>query len=166
MAERRQAARREPIEIETADGRVFTAHPLPWMNASELANEVMRQNVEAANKLVSMFITDEGVPQLEMQAQEKISDWQSVFRLAYPNEPEEKWHDPHDLSTDECASVVLVALEVNHLEHLKHLVDPNSPTPMPTGGTNSSQETEGNGTKTESTPNSDSQVSTEPTPSS
>lgn len=166
MAERRQAARREPIEISTEDGRVFTAHPLPWMQASDLGNNILEQNIQSANELVHLWVNDAGLPELQMKFSQKITDWQTPLRLAYPNEPEEKWHEPFDLSSDELAEILLVALEVNHLEHIKHLVDPNSPTPMKPGGTNTSQATEGNGTRTESTLNSDSPVSAEPTPSS
>lgn len=166
MAERRQAARREPIEIETADGRVFIAHPLPWMQANDLGNEIMRQNVEAANDLVHMWIDDAGLPELQMAFHVKIKDWNSVLKLAFPGEDEAKFHDPADPSSDECADLVIASLEVNHLEHLRHLVDPNSPTPMKPGGTSSSQETEGeSGTKTTSMPSSEPQDSTELTPS-
>lgn len=148
MAERRQAARREPIEVELADGRVFTAHPLPWMVANDLGNEIVRQNLEAANELVNLWVNDAGLPQLQMQFAKKISDWKGLFSTAYPNEPEEKWHDPHDPSLDESADLILAALDVNHLEHIKHLVDPNYQPPMNPGGTDISQETEGaNGTK-------------------
>jgi hypothetical protein len=159
MNERRQATRRTPIEVELEDGRVFTAHPLPWMVANDLGHEIVRQNLEASNDFVKMLINDEGIPQLEMQFAKKINDWNTLLKMAYPDEPDEKIHTPKDPSLDESADLILAALDVNHLEHVKHLVDPNFQPPMNPGGTTSSQETEGaNGAKTGFTPSSDSPV--------
>lgn len=166
MAERRQATRREPIEVETEDGRVFTAHPLSWIEANNLGNEIVRQNVENANDFVRLWMNDADMPQIEMKFQQKISDWGPLVAICFPNEPDEKWHEPRELSSHELADCIIASLDVNHLEHLKHLVDPNSPTPMIPGGTSSSPEPEGNGTKIESIPNSDSTDSIVPTPSS
>jgi hypothetical protein len=166
MAERRQAARRDPIEVELQDGRVFIAHPLPWMVANDLGNEIVRQNLEAANDLVRMWISDAGLPELQMQFAKKITDWQTLFKMAYPDEPEEKWNDPKSPGLDESADLILASLDVNHLEHIKHLVDPNFQPPMLPGGASTSTETEGeSGKRTESTPDSGSVDSTEPTPS-
>lgn len=165
MPERRQATRREPIEIEVEDGRVFTAHPLPWMQANDLGNEIVKQNMEAANDFVHMWINDEGLPELQMQFQVKIKDWHTPLKMAFPEVTEEQWTEPAVLSADECASLLLASLDVNHLEHIKHLVDPNSPTPTNLGGTATSPEPEGNGQKTESTADSESTASPEPMPS-
>lgn len=166
MTERRQAARREPIEIEVADGRVFTAHPLPWMVANDLGNEIVRQNLEAANDLVKLWVNDAGLPEIEMKFQQKISDWQTVLRIAFPDVADEVWRTPRVLSSGECAELLLASLEVNHLEHLKHLVDPNSPTPTMTGGNDSLEAiVAGSGTKIASTPDSASVDSPERIPS-
>ena len=165
MAERRQAARREPIETELQDGRVFTAHPLPWMVANDLGNEIVRQNLEAANDLVKLWVGDAGLPEIQMQFEKKISDWKALFVIAYPNEPEEKFNDPQQPSLDESADLILAALDVNHLEHVKHLVDPNYQPPMTPGGI-ASLATEGeSSTKTASTPDSGSVDSAEAKPS-
>jgi hypothetical protein len=164
MAERRQATRRKPIEVEVEDGRVFTAHPLPWMQANDLGSEIVNQNLENANQLVRMWISDEGLPQLQMQFQKKISNWQSILRMAFPEVSDEMWTTPRVLDESECAELMLAALDVNHLEHIKHLIDPNSPTPTIPGGKSISLEPEGNGAKIESTADLDSQDSQESTP--
>jgi hypothetical protein len=135
MTERRQASRRTPIETELGDGRVFIAEPLPWHQASDLGNEIVRQNAESANQMVKMYVEDEGLPQLEFMLQQKLSNWGAVLTLAYPGNPPESF-DKYDI--DECAALALAALDVNHLEHIKHLVDPNFQPPTLTGGTNSS----------------------------
>lgn len=129
MVERRQATRREPIEVEVRD-KVFEAHPLPWQQANDLGNEIVRQNAEAANAAVRMYVQDD-IPQLELALQTKISDWNIVLLVAYPN------HESVDFmgfDIDECAALILASLEVNHLEHLNNLVDPNSHAPMIPGG--------------------------------
>jgi hypothetical protein len=135
------------------------------MVANDLGNEIVRQNLEAANELVRMWVSDSGLPELQMQFAKKITDWQTVFRMAYPDESIDKFNTPNAPSLDESADLILAALDVNHLEHIKHLVDPNYQPPMIPGGTNSSQETEGeSGKKTTSIPDSDSQGSAELTP--
>lgn len=166
MAERRQAARREPIEIEVEDGREFIARPLPWMQANDLGNEIIRQNTESANEFVKMWVNDVGLPELQMQFSQKIKDWHTVLKLAFPEVTEEQWTKPRVLDAGECAELVLASLDVNHLEQIKHLVDPNSPALTNLGGTDTSPETEGNGQKTPSTPDSESAGSPVPTPSS
>lgn len=166
MGERRQATRREPIEVEVADGRVFTAIPLPWMQANDLGNEILRQNQEGTNEFIRMYVNDDGLPQLEMKLKQKIMDWASVLKLAFPSVEDSYWHEPTDLDADQCAQLVLASLDVNHLEHIKHLVDPNSPTPTLPGGMDSSVPgTIQDGPKTVSTVSSDSQVSPEMEPS-
>lgn len=140
MAERRRAARREPIEVEVEDGRVFIARPLPWTEASDFANEIMRQSVEVTNDLVRMFTTDAGVPQLEMKARQKLEDWHIPLKMAFPDVADEVWIKPRILDMEECAELLIAACDVNHLEHMKHLIDPNSPTPTLLGGNDSSAE--------------------------
>lgn len=165
MTERRQIARREPIEVELADGRVFIARPLPWMVANDFGQEVLRQNTDSANDFIQMYVTDAGLPQLEMKFQQKINDWKSVLSIVYPDVPEDYWNTPSWPSGEECAELALVACEVNHLGQLKHLIDPNSQTPMNLGGiVSSGMEQTPPGEKTESTPDSASVGSPELTP--
>lgn len=162
MAERRQATRREPIEIEIRE-QVFVAEPLDWRTAGDFGNEIVRQNVSAMNDAVRMYV-DGNTPQLEMRLSQKIQDWDSLFALAFPKN---KLTEFVGFDVDESATLILAALEVNHLEHLNHLVDPNSRTPMLPGGTDTSGENPLTliGQKTESSPDSSLPESPE-TPSS
>ena len=165
MGERRQVTRNLPIECEVADGRVFIAHPLPWMKANDFGNEVIQQNAAAMNEFVRMWVNDDGLPQLEWQFKAKISDWHSLLKIAFPEVTDKQWSEPRSLDTEECVQLALAACEVNHLEHLKHLIDPNSQTPTIPGGNDTSESAGTNGQKTESTPSSDSSVSVSEKPS-
>lgn len=128
MAERRQVARPEPIELEVR-GKVFVAEPLPWMICNDLGNNILQQNTEATNNLVKMYV-EGNIPQLEVLFKQKISDWYSVLKIAYPKMKPEDFQDLHPF---ECSELLCASLEVNGLDHLKHLVDPNSPTPDSSG---------------------------------
>lgn len=160
MTERRQAHRREPIEAEVR-GKVFVAEPLPWMTSGDLGSEIIKQNADATNNAVRLYM-DGDIPQLEMSLIRKISDWDALLKIAFPKNESKDWAG---FDVDECALLALTAMEVNHLEYLNHLVDPNLPALTPNGGNESSEIPEtGLGQKTESTPNSSSEASTE-TPS-
>mgnify|MGYP003575073192 CR=1 FL=1 len=163
MAERRRATRREPIEVEVEDGRVFVARPLPWMFANDLGDSIIQQNADAVNHTVRLYM-DGDIPQLEASLGVKIKDWQALLKLAYPDDIDSFTEKPLDRT--DCAELILAALEVNHLDHLKPLVDPNSPSPTTTGG-NDSSALAGTllGQKTESTPSSSSEDSEERTSS-
>jgi hypothetical protein len=161
MAERRQATRREPIEIELHDGRIFTAEPLDWRRAGDLGNEILRQNADSMNELVRMYVTDDNIPQLELKLRQKITDWDALFTLAFPNNKKEDFWQPRVLDTDEAAALILASMEVNHLSHLNQLVDPNLEPLTPIGGIGSSTESGAQmpGAKTESSLNFSSQES-------
>lgn len=161
MSERRQATRRESITVEVR-GKDFLAEPLDWRSAGDLGNEIIRQNLVAVNESVRMYVEGD-MPQLDMRLAQKISDWDSVMKVAYPKNKLEEFVE---FDIDEMATLVLTSLEVNHLEHLNHLVDPNSPTPMLPGGTSTSGIPIELGQKTESSPDSSSLDSpTEPSQS-
>jgi len=166
MAERRQAARREPIEVELQDGRVFTAKPLPWMDANDLGNMILQEQAASVNNAVRLYVED-NVPQLEVSLQLKVTDWQPVLDKCYPENTHLEWSTPAAPSRDECAALVIASLEVNQLEHLIGLVDPNSPTPTNLGGLNTSESgTEMiAGLRMQSTPDSSEQDLVEVTPS-
>lgn len=160
MGDRRQVHRREPIEIELDDGRVFTARPLPWLRRNDLGSEILRQNTEAVNDAVRIYTDpDTNILQLEARLQEKIPDPWGVLKIGYPeNKPE----DFQELDYGELIEVMVAMLEVNQLNHLKQLVDPNFQPPMPDGGMTSSAEGVPEvGPKTESSQNSSSSDSTE-----
>jgi hypothetical protein len=134
MSERRQVHRREPIIIELDGGREFEARPLPWLKRNELGNEVVSQGVSRVNEFVRMYVeeTDVGkvIPQLEMTFVDRLSDYPKILRMAYP-QYEDSLFD--DLSFEEILELIGAALEVNKLEPLRPLIDPNSPSPIETG---------------------------------
>jgi hypothetical protein len=166
MNERRQASRREPIEVELQDGRVFTAKPLPWMDANDLGNIILQEQAASANEAVRLYMED-NLPQLEVTLQLKVKDWQPVLDKAYPEVTHEEWNTPAAPSRDECADLVIASLEVNHLDHLKSLVDPNFQTPTMPGGSDTSEPAGITtiGQKTTSTLDSSGQESLETPPS-
>jgi len=133
MAERRQATRREPIEVELADGRVFYARPLPWMDANDFGNTILQEQAQSANEAVRLYVED-NIPQLAVSLELKVKDWQSLLNVAYPEVTKEEWSKPKAPDRWEAADLVLAALDVNGLEHLKSLVDPNYQTPTNPGG--------------------------------
>lgn len=159
MIERRQAVRKVPIEVEVR-GEVYKAEPLPWLDANELGDEILRQNAEAANSAVRMYVTDNNIPQLELALNRKIQDWQPILDKGYPGQftPE----IVRSLNPDELFELGKAALEVNYLEYLKNLLDPNFQPPTESGGTETSLK--GDGQKTTSSESSSSAEST-PTPS-
>jgi len=167
MAERRQAARREPIEVELEDGRVFVAKPLPWMEANDVGNIILQEQAASVNEAVRMYM-DDNVPQLEVSLQLKVVNWQPVLDRCYPDITHEQWSTPAAPTRDECAELVIASLDVNHLEHLRGLVDPNFQTPTNLGGSDISESGTMTtaGQKTTSTPDSSEQALPEPTLSS
>lgn len=154
MADRRQAVRREPIEVQVRD-KVYVAKPLPWLQANELGNEVIRQNAESANNAVRMYVEGD-VPQLEASLKRNISDWGKFLVLGYPDIKSEEFA-PYD--TDELHELGKAILEVNHFEYLLPLIDPNGVSPTLNGGNEISAV--GDGQKTNSSPDSSSTESTQ-----
>jgi hypothetical protein len=157
MADRRQAVRREPIIVEVR-GKEYAAHPLDWIAAGGLGNEVIQQNTNAVNNAVRQYMDGE-IPQLQMALRRKMEDWDTFLRIGYP-EAEKGEFEHYDL--DECFELGKATLEINHLEYLIELIDPNSPPPTVNGGTETSAE--GDGQKIESTPSSSSSDSVPTTP--
>jgi hypothetical protein len=154
MADRRQAVRREPIEVEVQD-KVYTAKPRTWIEAGDIGNEILRQNSEATNNAVRMYMEGD-IPQLETTLRRKIENWDSLLLLGYPGYERGEFA-PYDL--DECFELGKAMLEVNHLEYLLDLIDPNSPPPDLNGGNEPS--VDGDGQKTQSSPSSSSPDSPE-----
>lgn len=143
MAERRQAHRRESIEVEVRD-RVLEAHPLPWMKRNDLGNEVMRQYSEVLNSQLRAY-TDKSlvsgpdgeggfVPQLHLYINDKIQDPESIVQIGYPGVDLEFLHI---LEYAEILELIYASLDVNLLHDLKDLVDPNALAPTTNGGNDS-----------------------------
>lgn len=133
MPERRQAHRREPIIVEVR-GVDLEARPLPWLQRNDLGNAVIRQYTEMMNSTMRSYVNPEtNAPELEMYLNDKLQDPIEIIQLGYPDmEIKPEWEYP------ELYDLIYAALDVNDLEHLKELVDPNSLTPTSNGGTNSS----------------------------
>lgn len=135
MPERRQAHRREPIIVEVR-GEDVEARPLPWPQRNDLGNAIVHEYQEVFNSSLRAFV-DPGsvVPRIEMELNDKIKNPDALVKMAYPHLPEDKivswdWQELREL--------LFAALDVNELESLKPLVDPNSLTPTPAGGSGSS----------------------------
>ena len=159
---RRQVHRRKPIVLTTEEGREFIARPLPWQQRNDLGQEVLQQNVAATNEAVRLIHDEAGVAQVEARLSEPLSDPLEVLKKGYP---QSRPQDFEGLSYDELFDLIHATLDVNHLERLWRLLDPNSSPPEKTGGENSSGERtaqeQPTGAKTESTVDSSSQDSTE-----
>lgn len=133
MPERRQAQRREPIEVEIR-GEVVEARPLPWFRRNDLGNEVIHQYAELLNSTLRTYTNpDTGAPEVEMFLNDKLKDPIAILRLAYPHVEEFQGADI-DLEYSEIYELLFAALEVNDLKHLREIVDPNFQTPTPPGG--------------------------------
>lgn len=161
MAERRQAHRREPIEIEVR-GKVLEAHPLSWIKRNDLGNEVMRQYSDLLNTSLRAVKNEdpEAVPELQMYLNDKIADPVTLIMMGYPD-IERGFLD--ELEYPELLDLIYVALEVNELESLKGLIDPNYRTPTTSGGIESGEDQPETDTpKPQSSPDSDSPESQEP----
>lgn len=160
MAERRRAARREPITVELDSGDEFEAHPLPWMDRNELGNEILKQYNNLTNLAIQSYVNEQGTPQLSIMLNDKLEDPEAVLKLAYPGV------ELPTLTWPEILELIYAACEVNGLEHLRQVIDPNWITPNENGGTNSSgddnQEQE-DSEKMPSMEGSDSEDSTEKT---
>jgi hypothetical protein len=161
MEDRRQVFRRKPTEV-VLEAKAISVAPLPWLQRDEFANEVVRQNAEILNEGVKLWFddTDGGaLPVLQAKFAEKWTDPYALLRLAVPGED---WTAPwaQALYTDEIVEILVAACDVNKLDTLKALVDPNSPTPDQLFGNLSSLLAPGeNGQKIESSPDSSSQDS-------
>lgn len=160
MSERRQVFRREPIIVAFENGREFEARPLSWLQRNDLGNEIVTQSAQVINEFVSVWVDEtSGLPQLEAKFHEKLIDPVAVIARAYPSVDKA---DLAELTFDELMELIYAALEVNHLNHLKPLVDPNYPTPTKLGGTDTSEGmTILDGQKTESSLDSSSSASIE-----
>lgn len=162
MAERRQAHRREPIEVEIR-GEVIEARPLPWLRRNDLGNLVIREYTEMLNSTLKTYVNpDTGAPELEMYLNDKVKDPVAILEVGYPDvKIKDEWEWP------ELYELIYASLDVNDLDHLRALIDPNYQTPTTTGGKNSSGMASrlGDTLRQLSSPDSESQDSPEQTSS-
>jgi len=161
MSERRQVHRREPVIVELDSGEVFTFHPLTWLKRNDLGDEILQQAVKRTNEYVKLYVDpDTNMPQLEAQLHEKLVDPLLILALGLDlKEPDPTWGEK--LRENEVFEMLRVILEVNGLERLSALIDPNFQPPMTLGGNSTLESESGDGEKTTSLLNSSLQDSQE-----
>jgi hypothetical protein len=136
MGDRRQVHRREPIELVMDDGRVFTARPLPWLARNDLGSAIVQHSLNDLNEAVRLFVDPKtSAPQLALDFDEKLKNPLPILLMMYPEEDE---HAYDNLDRGEITALLVAGVEVNDLERIRHLVDPNFQPPLPNGGTSSS----------------------------
>jgi hypothetical protein len=165
MSERRQAFRREPIEVGLSEDKFISVGPVAWERRNDFGNEIMRQHVEIINEGVKLYVDpDIGLPQLEAKLTEKFNDPDALLRLGLTDEVYAEVKAITPLYHNQIVAILMAACEVNDLVQLIPMIDPNSQTPM-TIGTLLSNLASGEETtpKTESGPDSSSTDSVETT---
>lgn len=133
MPERRQAFRQEPIEVDLGNGRVISVGPLLWEDRNRLGDEIVHQHTEELNEALKIFVEEDQAPRLEARLGNKLKDPFAVLRIGLDEKEYEKVVDKK-LYPNQLTQLLVTALEVNELGHLKPLVDPNSQTPAGIGG--------------------------------
>lgn len=149
MPERRQAFRREPIEIELDEDTVLSIVPVPWERRTDFGNEAIKQHVQIMNEAVRTYVSDDGLPQLEMKLAEKFSDPRELLRLGLSSEVYEQIAE-RELYTNQIVEILMAICELNGLDQLKPLLDPNVVSPTTLGGMLSSAMAGNETPKTES----------------
>lgn len=157
---RRRVHRRQPIILVLDDDKEFVARPLPWQARNDLGEEVLQQNVAVTNEAVRLLRDEGGSITVEAKLQESLKDPFEVLRKGYP---ESNAEDFEGLSFDEIFELIHAALDVNHLDRLWRILDPNWIPPTSNGGETSSpgEMLETTGPKIESTEDFSSQESIE-----
>jgi hypothetical protein len=160
----RQAFKRTPIEIDLG-GEVISVGPVPWEQRNDFGNEVIRQHLEILNEGVKIYLDPEtSAPQLEAKLNEKFTDPGVLLRLGL----EEKVYEQiksRPMFQNQVVVILLAIAEVNELQQLYPLLDPNLEAPTTLSGllwqiveeARSGEDTQ----KTESGPDSSSQDSAE-----
>lgn len=158
MAERRQAHRREPIIVELPSGVEIEVHPLPWQARNDVGDEIINQSQEITNEAIRVYVDQtSGAPQLEMRLNEKLRDPGMIVAMGLPGV-----EIPSDTTYSEIHEIIYAILDVNDLEKLRPLVDPNFQTPTTIGGESlSGLESLIDGVKTPSSEGSSSEASIE-----
>lgn len=146
MTERRQAFRREPIEIDLGDA-VISVAPVSWLRRNDFGNEVLRQHSELLNEAVQIYVeesVDTALPQIQARFASKFQD--PIILLQYglaESEFQKVKAIAEDLTFEQIAMILLAICDVNKMEQLRPLLDPNSLTPTPLGGILSQMAEEG-----------------------
>jgi len=138
MSERRQAFRREPIEIDLTETFTLSVAPIPWEQRNEFGNEVVKQHTAILNDAIKVYTDPESnLPQLETALAEKIRDPGTLLKLGL----DEVTYGLLDagigmkkLYKNQTDEILLAICDVNGLEQIKPLIDPNSLAPATLGG--------------------------------
>lgn len=157
MSERRQAFRRDPIEIDLGDDRVISVGPVPWEQRNVIGNEILKQHSEVFNEAIKTFVTENSdIPQIETKLANKLPDPNVVLHLGLDDENYRRITDQAKggYFPNQLTAVLIAILEVNELLHLRPLVDPNFSTPGSAGGLLSLLMPNEDDQKTESGPSS------------
>lgn len=134
MPERRQAFRREPIEVELDPETSVLVAPIPWEQRNDFGNEIIRQHVEAINEAVRVYIDpSSGIPQLEAKLTDKFTDPASLLSLGLLSGVWDSLKG-QPLYYNQITELLIAICEVNQLDQLRPLVDPNSTTPTALSG--------------------------------
>jgi hypothetical protein len=162
MNDRRQAFRRDPIEVELSPEVIVSIDPIPWEQRNVFGGEVVKQHVDILNESVRLYVDEAtGAPQLEAKLEQKFTDPDKLFQLGLLPATYEQVKGMN-LYYNQVVELLLVICEVNDLPQLKAMIDPNSQTPTPLGGILSDLIAPGDDTqKTESGQDSSSSESTE-----
>lgn len=164
MNERRQAYRREPIEIDLGGDVIISIGPVSWMRRNDFGNEVMRQHSQLLNEAVKIYLEEnieDAVPQLEAKFGDKFKDPYPLLELGL-DEATYLTVKELDLTFEQIITILLTICDVNKLDQLHPLLDPNSQAPTPIGGLISNLVSGEQATqKTESSPDSSSLESNE-----
>lgn len=164
MTERRQAYRREPIEIDLGNDTIISIGPVSWLKRNDFGNEVMRQHSDIINEAVKIYLdenAENAVPQIEARFAEKFTEPYKLLELGLDPDTYKTLVDL-DLTYEQIVAILLAICDVNKLSQLYPLLDPNSLTPTPLGGLISKLVSgEDDTQKTESSPDSSSQESNE-----
>jgi hypothetical protein len=144
--------RRPPITIELDSGLELVARPLPWQARNDLGDMIMKDYIQAMNEsLQALKKDDDSPPELVGGLADKIKHLDEMFKAAFPDVTDESLLA--SLTYEQLIACLLAALDVNKLEVLKVLVDPNFHAPVPTSGTPGAPES---GLKVISSPDSSS----------
>lgn len=132
-AERRQAFRREPIivDLDESGTNFVTVAPITWERRNDFGSAVIHQSTIQVNEAIRLFV-DGDVPQLEASYADKFTDGQELLKLGLPESEFEKL--PSELYYNQVLELLFAILEVNQLEHLRPLLDPNFQAPTESGG--------------------------------
>ena len=165
MTERRQAFRREPIEIDFGDAVVSIA-PVSWLRRNDFGNELLRQHSELLNEAVQIYIEESAeteYPQMQAKFASRFSDPIMLLELGLDAATFQQGKAlAGELTFEQISEILLAICDVNKMDQLRPLLDPNSQTPTPLGTILSQLVAEGDDTpKTESGQDSSSPASTE-----